>query len=90
LRAFHDHREPPGWQLRKVDHLIAQTEKDIASWKTYRAEVEAGVNIKKPEAIPRIVSSVDATISESKEQIEILVHLRMHLERTVRSNGQPD
>ena len=48
------------------------------------------MGIKKPEAIPRIVASVNETISELKEQIEILAHLRKHLEQTVRSSVQPD
>ena len=52
-------------------------------WKAYRAECEAGVKITKPEAIPRIVASVNETIRELKEQIEILRHLRKHLEKTV-------
>ena len=52
----------------------------------YRAEVEAGVGIKKPEAIPEIVARVDTTISELKDEIEILSHLRKHLEKTVRND----
>ena len=36
-------------------------------------------------AIPRIVASVNDTISELKDEIEILGHLRKHLEMTVRS-----
>jgi hypothetical protein len=84
MRAFHDRSEGPGWQFNRVADLIAQAEEDIARWKTYRAEVKAGVKIKKPEAIPGIVSGVDTTISELKEQIEILGHLRKHLENTLR------
>ena len=84
MRAFYDHIDPPGWQFGKVDDLIAQAEEGISSWASYRAEVEAGVGIKKPEAIPRIVVSVDETISELQERIEILGHLRKHLENTVR------
>ena len=41
------------------------------------------MGIKKPEAIPRIVASVNDTISELQERIEILGHLRKHLEKTV-------
>ena len=67
--------------------MVAEARKDIARWKAYRAECEAGVKITKPEAIPRIVASVDDTIRELKEQIEILRHLRKHLERTV-GNGE--
>ncbi len=61
-------------------------EHDILHWEKYRAEVQAGVGIKKPEAIPGIVAGVNDTISELKEQIEILAHLRTHLEKTVRSD----
>jgi hypothetical protein len=87
MRAFNDRQEPPGWQLRKVDRMAAEARKDIARWRKYRAEVEAGVNIKKPEAIPRIVAGVDETIRELKERIETLRHLRKHLEKTV-GNGE--
>ena len=45
--------------------------------------VRGGTKITKPEAIPRIVASVDDTIRDLKEQIEILRHLRKHLEKTV-------
>ena len=83
MRAFHDRQDPPGWQFGMVDDLVAQARKDIAGWKTYRAECEAGVKITKPEAIPRIVAGVDGTIGEIKERIEILRHLRKHLEKTV-------
>jgi len=83
MRAFHDSQDPPGWQFRMVDDLIARTKQDIVRWKEYRAECEAGVKIKKPEAIPRILASVDESIRESKEQIETLRHLRKHLEKTV-------
>jgi len=83
MRAYHDRQEPPGWQFSKVDELKAQADRDIASWQAYRSEVESGVNIKKPEAIPRIVASVDTTISELKDEIEILGHLRKHLEKTL-------
>ena len=41
------------------------------------------MGIKKPEAIPRIVASVNETINELKDEIEILGHLRKHLEKTV-------
>jgi hypothetical protein len=83
MRAFNDRQEPPGWQLRKVDHMVAESRKDITRWRKYRAECEAGVKIKKPEVIPRIVAGVDDTIRELREQIEILRHLRKHLEKTV-------
>ena len=83
MRAFNDRSEPPGWQLRRVDGMIAEAGKDVARWRKYRAEVEAGVGIKKPEAIPRIVAGVDETIRDLKEQVKILRHLRKHLERTV-------
>ena len=89
MRAFYDRQEPPGWQLRKVDDMMAEARKDIARWRKYRAEVEAGVKIKKPEAIPRIVASVDDTIRELKEQIETLRHLRKHLEKTVGKGHLP-
>jgi hypothetical protein len=85
MRAFNDRQEPPGWQLRKVDDMVAEARKDIVRWKAYRAECEAGKAITKPEAIPRIVASVDETIRELKEQIETLRHLRKHLEKTVGS-----
>ena len=85
MRAFHDHHEPTGWQFGKVDDMIADAKDGIARWETYRAECEAGVKITKPEAIPRIVAGVDDTIHELKERIEILRHLRMHLEKTVGS-----
>ncbi len=83
MRAFHDHIDPPGWQFGKVADLIAQAKEGISSWEAYRADVQAGVGIKKPEAIPRIVASVNETISELRERIEILGHLRRHLEKTV-------
>jgi hypothetical protein len=87
IRAFYDNQEPR-WQFGKVDDLIAQAKKDMVGWETYRAECEAGVKITKPEAIPRIVASVNETIGDLKEQIEILRHLRKHIERTVTSpNG---
>ena len=85
MRAFHDSRDPPGWQFRKVDDMVAEARKDIARWKAYRAECEAGAKITKPEAIPRIVAGVNETIRDLKEQIEILRHLRKHLEKTVTS-----
>ena len=44
------------------------------------------MKIKKPEVIPRIVASTNETISELKDEIEILDHLRRHLEKTVRSD----
>jgi hypothetical protein len=87
MRAFRDSQEPPGWQLRKVDQMVAETRKEIARWRKYRAEVEAGVGIKKPEAIPSIVASVDETLHRLKEEIEILAHLRKHLAKTV-VNGE--
>jgi hypothetical protein len=83
MRAFNDRQDPPGWQLRRVDRMVAEARKEIVRWRKYRAEVEAGVEIKKPEAIPRIVASVDETLRELKEQIETLRHLRKHLEKTV-------
>jgi hypothetical protein len=85
MQAFHDSQDPPGWQFGKVDDMIADAKDGIARWETYRAECEAGVKITKPEAIPRIVASVNDTIGELKERIEIFRHLRMHLERTVGS-----
>ncbi len=83
MRAFRDSQEPPGWQFGRVDHMVAEARKDIARWRKYRAEVEAGVKITKPEAIPRIVAGVDETIRDLKEQVQILRHLRKHLEKTV-------
>jgi uncharacterized protein YijF (DUF1287 family) len=83
MRAFRDSQEPPGWQFGRVDSMVAETRKDITRWRKYRAEVEAGVDIKKPEAIPRIVSGVDGTIRDLKQRIETLRHLRKHLEKTV-------
>jgi hypothetical protein len=83
MRAFHDHIDPPGWQFGNVDGLIAQAKEGIFSWEAYRADVQAGVGIKKPEVIPRIVASVNDTISEMQERIEILGHLQKHLENTV-------
>jgi len=83
MRTFHDLQDGPGWQFGKVADLLAQTKTDISSWESYRADVQAGVGIKKPEVIPRIVASVNETISELHERIEILGHLRKHLENTV-------
>jgi hypothetical protein len=83
LRAFHDHIDPPGWQFGVLDHRIEQTEKDIVCQEAYRADCEAGVKITKPEAIPGIVRRVDATISELREEIVTLHHLRKHLEKTI-------
>ena len=83
MRAFHDRQESPGWQLRKVDAWVAECRKDIARWKAYRAQVEAGVDIKRPEAIPGIVARTDETIHDLKEEIVVLRHLRKHLEKTV-------
>jgi hypothetical protein len=83
MRAFNDRMEPPGWQLRKVDRMVAETRKEIARWRKYRAEVEAGVGIKKPEAIPSIVASVDETLHRLKEETATLRHLRKHLAKTV-------
>ena len=85
MRAFQDSQDPPSWQLGKVDDLIASAEDDIARWEEYRVDCEAGVKITKPEAIPRIVASVNDNIRDRKEQIEILHHLRKHLEKTVGS-----
>ena len=62
---------PSGRQYGRVDQLRADTESDIVRWEEYRAGVEAGVKITKREAIPRIVASVNETISELKERIEI-------------------
>ena len=83
MRAFHDLQEPSGWQLRKVDAWVAECRKDITRWKAYRAEVEAGVDIKRPDAIPGIVARTDETIHDLKEEIVVLCHLGKHLERTV-------
>ena len=83
MRAYYDRQEPPGWQLRKVDHLVADAEEDIVRWRKYRAECKAGRKITKPESIPKIVAGVDDTIRDVKEQIETLRHLRKHLEKTV-------
>ncbi len=88
MRAFNDHSEGPGWQLRKVAYMRREAKKDIARWEEYRADVEAGVGIKKQDAIPSIVSGVNQTISDLKEQIKILGHLRKHLENTLGRNGQ--
>ena len=85
MRAFHDSQDPPGWQFGKVDHLIAQAKQDIVRWKAYLAECEAGARITKPEAISQIVADVNDTIRDLKEQVEILRHLRKHLEKTVTS-----
>ena len=52
LRAYHERQGPLGWQFGKVDALKADLERDIASWQEYRAEVEAGVNIKKEKPFP--------------------------------------
>ncbi len=87
MRAFNDHSEGPGWQFRKVAYMRREAKKDIARWEKYRAEVEAGVGIKKPEAIPDILCSVDRTIGDLKEQVKILGHLRKHLENTLGCNG---
>jgi hypothetical protein len=87
MRAFNDHSEAPGWQLRKVAHMKDDATTEIARWEEYRAEVEAGVKIKKLEAIPRIVASVNETISDLEEELEILDHLRKHLENTVPNVG---
>jgi hypothetical protein len=83
MRAFNDRSEGPGWQLRQVADMRREAKKDIARWEKYRADVEAGVGIKKRDAIPGIVASVNQTISDLKEQIEILGHLRKHLKKTV-------
>ena len=84
MRAFNDRREGPGWQLRKIDEWKDYTAKEIAQYKKYRSEVEAGVGITKPEVIPEIVARIDENISESEVQIETLDHLRKHVEKTVR------
>ena len=83
MRAYYDRQEPPGWQLRKVDHLVADAEEDIVRWRKYRAECKTRKKITKPEAIPKIVADVDTTLRDLKEQIETLRHLRKHLEKTV-------
>lgn len=83
MRAFHDRQQGPGWQIPKVDGLKADAERDILHWEKYRADCEAGVGIKKPEAIPGLVASVNETICDLRERIEILDHLRKHLEKTV-------
>ena len=83
MRAFHDLQEPPGWQLRKVAAWVAATRKDIAQWNIRRADCEAGVDIKKPEAIPGIVARVDETLHELNDEIVVLRQLRKHLEKTV-------
>ena len=82
MRAFND-RQGPGWQYGMIDGRIADTENDITRWETYRKDCEAGVGIKKPEAIPHLVASVSETIAELKERIEILGHLRKHVERLI-------
>ena len=87
MRAFNDRQEPPGWQLRRVDRMVAENRKEITRWRKYRAEVEAGVGIKKPEAIPSIVASVDETLRELKEETATLRHLRKHLGKTVGNGG---
>jgi hypothetical protein len=87
MRAFLDSQEPPGWQFRRVDRMIAQAKEEIARQKAYRAECEAGLNIKKPEVIPRLVAGTVDAIRDLKEEIEILRHLRKHLERTLASAG---
>lgn len=88
MRAFND-RQGPGWQFPHVDGLKADTERDIVRWEEYRADCEAGVGIKKPEAIPRLVASTNESIAELRERIEILHHLRKHLEKTVRLDCRP-
>jgi hypothetical protein len=67
--------------------MIAQAEEEIARQEAYRAEVEAGAGSRKPETIPGLVAVVDETIRDLKEEIEILRHLRTHLERTLTSGG---
>jgi hypothetical protein len=83
MRAFRDSTEAPGWQLRRVAYMRQDARKEIVRWEVYRAECEAGTKITKPEAIPQIVADVDDTIRDLKEQVEILAHLRKHLERTL-------
>lgn len=83
MRAFHDHSDGPGWQFGKIDKLIANAQEEIAHQETYLAECQAGVGIKKPEAIPRLVASISESIKDSEEEIEILGHLRKHVERVL-------
>ena len=87
MRAFLDSQEPPGWQFRSVDRMVAQAEEEIARQEAYRAECEAGASNRKPEAIPRLVAGTVDAVRDLKEQVEILRHLRKHLERTVASGG---
>lgn len=91
MRAFRDRTEAPGWQLRRVAYLRQDAKKDIARWEAYRAEVEAGVKITKPKAIPGIVNSVNQAITDLKEQIVILHHLQKHLKNTLpKGSGHDD
>ena len=83
MRAFQDRIDGPGWQFNKVDDLIAQAQEEITHSETYRAECQAGVGIKRPEVIPGLVASVNDKISELRERIENLGHLRKHLQNTV-------
>jgi hypothetical protein len=83
MRAFNDRTLDHGWQFIKVDDLKARAERDIVWQEKYRAEVEAGVGIKKPDVIPSIVASVNETISDLKDEIENVDHLRKHLEKTL-------
>jgi hypothetical protein len=83
LRAFHELRDPPGWQFDKVDHLIEQAQQDIARQEAYRAQCQAGVKITKPEAIPSIIRRVDETIRQLRDEIAVLQHLRTHLQKTI-------
>jgi hypothetical protein len=83
MRAFRDSTEAPGWQFRRVAYMRQDAKKEIVRWEAYRAECKAGTKIKKAEAIPGIVAGVNETIRDLKEQVEILAHLRKHLERTL-------
>jgi hypothetical protein len=83
MRAFNDHQQGTGWQFGKVDDWKDCTAKEIVHLEHYRSDVEAGVGIKKPEVIPEIVARLNDSIRESKDEIEILNHLRKHLEKTL-------
>ena len=88
MRAFLDSQEPSGWQFRRVNRMVAQAKEGIARQEAYRAECEAGVNIKKPEVIARLVAGTVDAVRDLKEEIKILRHLRKHLERTL-AEGVP-
>jgi len=83
MRTFRDRREPVGWQFGEVDERVARAESEIAWQENYRVQCEAGVKIRKPEAIPGIVRHVDERIEELREEVAILLHLRRHLDNTV-------